>query len=429
MKEEFLHYLWKHKFFVRAQLKTICGKTIHIKHPGIYNHDAGPDFLQARLIIDSVEWCGDVEIHIRTSDFFRHKHQEDPAYNKLLLHVVHEHDSSDELNTFTCEIKDSYDKNLLENYRSIFNQKNALACRSILGELNSLHWDAWMDRMLRERLEKKYNAAAHIFETKQHHPDEALYMLIASAFGFNINREAFEMLALQTPYRWLLPYRDNRIQVEAMLMGQAGLLESADADEYILRLQNEYAFLQHKHKLKKQINIPWKYLRLRPVNFPCIRLSQFAGLICRHHRLHDVLVCCKQLHELTDALKVKADTYWNTHYLPGKAVHFEEKWLGSEAVQGIILNAIIPYLLLMGVYQKEGSFVIKAYDYIEQLRAENNKITRYFSDAGKKPKHAGDSQAQKHLYENYCMHRQCLHCAVGKKLIATESNPAVKEQC
>lgn len=427
MKEEFLHYLWKHKLFFHTQLKTLCGKTIQVKHPGIYNHDAGPDFLQARLLIDAVEWCGDVEIHIRTSDFFRHQHQKDPAYKKLLLHLVHDHDTSDEITSFTCEIRDCYDKKLLENYRSIFNRKSNLACSSILDVLSSLRWDAWMDRMLRERLEKKYRMAAHIFEIKQHHPDETLYMLIASAFGFHINREGFELLALQTPYRWLLPYRDNRIQVEAMLMGQAGMLESEANEDYILRLQNEYAFLQHKHSLKKQIAIPWKYLRLRPVNFPCIRISQFAGLICKHHRIHDVLVNCKHLHEITDAFSVKADTYWDTHYLPGKTAGFDEKWLGSDAVQGIILNAIIPYLLLMGVNQKEPSLVQKAYDYIEQLSAENNKITRCFSEAGKKPKHAGDSQAQKHLYENYCVQRKCLHCAVGKQLIIPETKPTAKE--
>jgi hypothetical protein len=418
MKEEFLHYLWKNKLFFPDALRTLSGERISVKNPGLYNKDAGPDFLGARMFIGDIEWCGDVEIHLKTSDFFLHQHQHDSAYSNLLLHLVHEHDTDFPESVHTCVVKDCFQPDLLVQYKNIFLHKNPLACSGLLADVPDLTWTSWLDRMLYERIEFRHMASGRILQGQQFHAEETLYIMLASAFGFSVNRTAFEYLALQTPYRLLMQYRDNRLQIEALLLGQAGFLDKEYRDEYLKVLQNEYVFLAGKHKLKIPLGIHWKYLRLRPGNFPCIRISQFAGLLCKHDRLYDALTGEERLVKLKENLRTCAHDYWNNHYMPERRGKETVRQLGSVAIEGIILNAVVPFLFLAGTRKKEPSMVMRAHGLLQQLKAEENKVTRYFTESGKYARHAGDTQSLKHLYDHYCNKRKCLDCAIGNTILS-----------
>lgn len=426
MKEEFLHYLWKYLLFDRNSLLDNNGNIITVIHPGEYNRDSGPDFFNARISAGGIEWAGNVEIHCRSSHFDSHGHNTDHAFDNVVLHVVAENDKKvfnargEEI--LTVQIR--FDESLYERYIELVNNPAIIACQDEITKIDGFFTRQWLGRLAVERLEKKSDAVLKIFRETGNDWEETFYRILIRYFGFRVNTEPFEMLANSLPFRIIRKHSDNRFQIEALLFGTAGMLEEglfkeALSDKYYTELVREYRILSSKYSLKSLHGWVWKFHRLRPVNFPTVRLSQLAAMLSVTGGLFSRTTETEDIRELKDIFGVTASSYWDDHYVFGRKSRRFSKRTGSQATDILLINAVIPVIFLYGSMRDRREICEKALFFLESLPPEENRIIDEWIEIGIKPESALFSQALIQLRNEYCRKRRCLECSIGNRLIRT----------
>ena len=424
--EKLLHYTWRHRLLPLGPLTTTDGRIVEVIDPGLHNRsNAGPDFFNAKVRVGGTLWVGNVELHLKSSDWYAHGHDRDRRYDNVVLHVVSEADC-DVLTSdghYLPQLVVPIAAGLRHDYEELLRQDQYPPCYKVVPHLSPLVVHSWMAALQTERLEQKTQAIADRARRCDGSWEAAYFATLARNFGFGINGEAFEQWAINLPLQACGKHRDDLFQVEALFLGQAGLLQpqsvpqryrsEALADGYFSRLSNEYQYLAHKFSLKPIDHSLWRFLRLRPQNFPHIRLSQLARLFHeRREGLSELLECesVKQLHSL---LATSVTPYWETHYTFGTPSKRSEKHLSASSLNLIIVNTAIPVLFAVGRHRQKEALCDRAFDLLEQMAAEKNSIIRMWQECGLPVKTAGDSQALVQLKREYCDRRDCLRCRFG----------------
>ncbi|HUM97717.1 MAG TPA: DUF2851 family protein [Chitinophagaceae bacterium] len=419
MTEKLLQFIWQFQYFNKSGLATSDGEPLQILFAGQYNTNQGPDFLNAKLKIGETTWAGSVELHLKSSDWVRHKHSEDKNYDNVILHVVWEQDK--ELQGLSqrfpvLELNTSVSKILLTRYESLMNAGSFIPCEKMLNEVKQITWRSWKDRLLAERLSRKAMVAGLMLQKNKQHWEETFWWMLAKNFGAKVNSEAFEAIAVSLPVTLLAKHKSQIHQLEALLLGQAGLLNEKWKDEYALLLQREYRFLKEKYNLQP-IKQAVHFLRMRPGNFPTIRLAQLAALIHNSGHLFSKIKEAKEVSELKKMFAVTANDYWHYHYKIDKETSYRKKELGNNMIENIIINTICPIIFAYGIYQQEEKHKSKSLKWLEKIAAENNSITNGFVNLGIDNKNAFDSQALIELKNEYCTKKKCLSCSIGNSLL------------
>lgn len=424
MTERLLQYLWQFQYFNASHLQTEQGDLLHVIFAGTLNTNQGPDFLAARIRLADTTWAGNIEIHINTSDWYKHDHEKDPNYKNIILHVVWKNDEPKQ-NSIRflplLELQPRVSAFLLQRYEELMNTVSFIPCEKNLQQVKLLVWTGWKARLVVERLQRKTGYILELYKKSNHHWEETFWWIIARNFGARVNADAFELIAQTIPVNVLARHKNQIHQLEALLFGQAGLLEKKHFDEdYPLLLQREYRFYQKKYKLKKNM-VALKFLRMRPSSFPTIRLAQLAMLVKQSTHLFSSVKEIQSLTGVRELLNVTANDYWHYHYRFDEEKDFKRKKLGEEMVNIILVNTIIPVLFAFGVNQDDELSRNKALQWLEEITAENNTITRGWSRAGIKSINASDSQSLIELKTMYCDGKRCLECAIGNSLLRLQS--------
>ncbi len=419
LKEELFHFIWQYKLLNTNTLYTESGQQLQIIKPGELNNDSGPDFFNAKIKLGNLTLAGNIEVHVNASDWNKHHHQDDAAYSNIILHVVYINDSKQKShgNFEILELKKHIDERVLKNYINLIRSKNTLPCHRHISEVNRLKLSGWLQRMLIERLEKKTEYIKQQFEQSGNDYSFALYITFAKNFGFKVNAEPFENLARVLPLSVLLKHANNLFQLEALLFGCAGLLEKSFKDKYIQQLQNEFEFLKQKYNLRVLKGESWKFMRLRPANFPSVRLWQFAKLIYHHSDIFMNPEKYNSISKLSEALQHKPDGYWKNHYKIGGKEQKEIGSMGIQSVENIMINTIAPYLFFYARQTAKDSDLSNALSCFDEIPFESNIKTRHFTKAGLQLKTAGESQALIQLFDNYCKTKRCLNCGIAAQLL------------
>ncbi|MFM6925058.1 MAG: DUF2851 family protein [Ferruginibacter sp.] len=419
MTERLLQYIWQFQYFNRSNLVTEEGEQLQIMHPGNMNYNQGPDFTDAKVKINDTIWAGSIEIHVNTSHWQNHKHSSDKNYKNVILHVVWQHDINLNLPCSTLILEDRVPKLLLNKYDELMNAHTFIACQEHIQQVNSLTWQNWKERLLVERLEKRTGLILDQLQKNNHHWEETFWCLLAKNFGITLNSIAFERIARSVPVNILAKHKDQIHQLEALLFGQAGLLDEVFAEDYPVLLQKEYRFLQKKYNLRK-IEGSLIFLRMRPSNFPTVRLAQLAMLVHNSLHLFSKIKEANDVKAIKQLLQVTANDYWHYHYIFDETSAFKKKKLGEQMTDNILINTVVPILFAYGHYHQENRYKDKAIQWLEDIRAEKNSITKGFEILQVENKTAFDSQALIQLKNEYCNKKRCLDCSVGNKLIRNQ---------
>jgi len=423
MNESFLHYVWQFQYFNKVDLKTCEGEPLQIFKTGTLNTNAGPDFLNAKLKIGDLEWNGHVEMHLKTSQWNEHRHVEDEAYNNVVLHIVYDHDATitrrDGTTIPTLELKQRIDQQLLQHYFDLVAQEVPVPCANSLHKVEKVTKLAMLDRVAIERLQTKAKAVLELLSKNGFDWEETCYQLLARNFGFKVNADAFLSLASTLPYKVLLKHADQPQLVEAMLFGTAGFLEGGMQDEYFQSLQREYAVLGAKYQLKDKRLQPavWKFLRLRPANFPTLRLAQFAALLVRVKNIFSRVIECEDARELYQIFGLAPSEYWQSHYRFGRRAKGEVYGLGRASIENIIINTVAPLFAAYAINKDDERYLDRAQLLLTQVSAEKNNVTDMWRTLQWEANSEFDSQALLHLHHYYCMRRECLNCSIGAALL------------
>lgn len=423
--EQLLHYTWKHKLYPLKELTTSDGQRVEIVDPGLHNRNAGPDFFNAKIRIGSTMWVGNVEIHDKSSDWYQHGHDKDSRYDNVVLHVAAELDTEvmKSNGEYVPQLQLSVPDDVLTHYDELQKTDEYPPCYKVIPHLSALIIHSWMAALQTERLEQKTEAIRKRAELCNGSWEDAYFVTLARNYGFGINGEVFEQWAYNIPLNAVAHHRDDLFQIEAIFMGQAGLLEldsipeyyQKDAlnDGYFAKLRNEYQYLAHKFSMKPIDFKLWRFLRLRPQNFPHIRISQLANLYYQQKAGLSQLIECETLDELKSVLKSQVTPYWETHYTFGSTSPKNEKHLSYGSINLLMINTAIPMLFAYGRHTSKEVLCDRAFDFLEQLKAENNHIIRMWQQVGLPVKTAGDSQALIQLKKEYCDKKECLRCRFG----------------
>ena len=423
MSERLLQFIWQFQYFNTRSLLTSAGETVNVQFQGHYNTNQGPDFTDARIRIGNTTWVGNVELHISSSDWKKHGHQHDPNYSNVVLHVVWE-DDLPEQGMPVLELSSRVPKILLGQYNDWMESTSFIPCDKSVTTLPDAPWQAWKEQLLNERLLLKTDNITTMLAQNNHHWEETCWWLLARYFGGPVNAESFEEIARSIPLSLLHRHTSHLRHLEALLIGQAGLLEDIGPDEeYPLLLQEEYRFLKHKYGLRPSSIRP-AFLRMRPSGFPGLRLAQLAMLVhTTTHLLSRILEAESEV-ELRKWLDVSASEYWHFHYRFGDHSSYRIKRIGRSTIDRLIINAAVPILFAYGNYFGISSCNQKALHWLEQIDAEQNPVIRGFAELGLKTRHAWDTQALMGLKINYCEKRQCLDCAVGNHILQKAKSQA-----
>jgi hypothetical protein len=427
--EEFLQYIWENRLFIAQKLKTTEGEQLEILNQGKRNTDSGPDFFNAKIKIGETIWAGNIEIHKNASDWRKHKHHNDKAYDNVILHVIETNDeqvlrSNGEL---IPGLLLNYPKQLKINYQNLLDAKTWIACQQQFHKIDPIVLQLGFNRLMIERLENKTQEILSRLKQNNNDWNETFYQMLARMFGFKVNAIPFELLAKSLPIQILAKHKNNLFQLEALLFGNSGLLNyQLLGDDYYLQLREEYSFLYKKYGFKPIEGHLWKFLRLRPVNFPTLRISQMAALIHQSQGLFSKIIETENMDELKQLFRVKASVYWNEHYnFNKKSKNKTSKELGETAANILIINVVIPFLFVYGEIQNKPNLKNRALKFLEQLPAENNSIITKWEDLGIHPRSAFESQALLQLKNYYCETKKCLNCHIGVKLVNTPKNQDV----
>ncbi len=413
--EQLLHYVWKHKLFPLKPLLTAEGESIEIIDPGQANYNAGPDFFNAKIKIGGVVWVGNIEIHQQSSEWERHGHHLDSNYDSVILHVASEIDASVRRSDGETipQLELHCPGYLSDNYRQLIEADRYPACYRLIPALPKLLLHSWLSRLQTERFEQKTDKIMQLLGRHRKDWEHVFFIILARNFGFGTNSDAFEFWAETIPLQAVNKHRDSLFQIEAFFFGQAGLLQEVPADEYTDRLMKEYTYLSHKFGLKPSANSRWKLLRMRPDNFPHVRIAQLASFYYRSQGLLSALMEAQSLKSLRDMLRCGTSEYWLTHYVFGEASPPHPKTLSNQTIDLLVINTVIPFLYAYGKYKTDNILIQRANGLLEEMRPENNFIVRIWKECGLEAAHAGDSQALIQLKKNYCDIKKCLYCRIG----------------
>lgn len=424
--EKLLHYVWKHRMLPLGPLTTTGGQAVEVIDPGLQNRDAGPDFFNAKVRIGETMWVGNVEIHLRSSDWQRHGHQTDAAYNNVVLHVVETADAEvttadgKQLPQLCLPVPDS----VRQHYAELCRTEDYPRCWRIIPSVSALTVHSWMSALLADRLTERARRCLDWLQSVDGDWERTLFIALARNFGFGINGDAFEAWGRQLPLYAAAKHRDDLFQLEALFLGTAGLLrleavpptarEAAAQDTYFLRLQKEWAYLQHKFQLPEPMGAErWRYLRLRPQNFPHLRIVQLAQLYHRATAGFSQLMKATSREAFHKALDTAPSEYWQTHYLFGLESKPSAKHLTEASRDLIIINTVCPMLFAYGEAHNDEAAQERAVSLLEELRPEQNFIIRQWRQCGIPVSSAADSQALIQLKREYCDRKDCLHCRFG----------------
>ncbi|MBK8339124.1 MAG: DUF2851 family protein [Flavobacteriales bacterium] len=421
MGEDLLQFIWEAQLFDRNALRTTAGLPIVVIRPGRSHRDSGPDLQEARVQIAGQHWAGNVEVHVRSSEWNTHGHQNDPAYDSVVLHVVFEHDSevrtSNGRSLPTLELMPRIATSRLAFFADLMRSRKAVPCARFLPELDTARLNAWLESVLIERLIRKTECAEGLFAKLGGDASATFYHLLLRAFGLRVNAEPFGMLAYALPWKVVSRNRDRPVRLEALLFGQAGLLQVDFLDEYPRMLQAEHAALAHLYDLLPAPMAAWKFGRMRPVNFPTVRIAQLAALLGRLEGDIMSLLGCDDLVLLRAHLEAEPSAYWLAHYLFDRPSAPRTKRMGASTVDHLIINAVVPMLFLLGRVKGGQELRDRAVRLLEQMPAERNSVTDQWAVLGLKAGNAARGQALLELRNVYCTPRKCLLCGVGRHLM------------
>ena len=402
MPEIVLHYIWEHCLWAGFDQQTTDGRPVEIISVGEHNRDAGPDYSYARVRIGGKEWVGNIEIHVCSSEWVKHQHHLDKAYDTVILHVVRTADkpiynSKGEL-VPQCELQYPSDKDYLSAWFEAAKQMDSavgrIGCAEQLLQEPELLTQGWRDTLLKKRLECKRASIMRLLDITKGSWEHALYISLARNFGFHTNSLPFEQLAINTPLSYLQKHRNSLLQLTALLMGQAGLIEE-EPD-----LQKEYEFLRTKFGLTPMDRSVWKHARMRPQNSPELRVRQFAQLLHRSENMLSKILDAKDLKDLVPL--------------------FEVDKMGKSSIDILLINTVIPYKYAYALHRNDIRQAEEAMALMEKIPAENNTIIRQWRVLGQAVRNAADTQALLHLYQNYCQHHECINCEVGYTIFRTK---------
>lgn len=418
--EELLHYVWKHKIFPLHELRTTDGRLVEVLNPGIHNTDAGPDFTGAKIKLDGTLWVGNVELHQKTSDWFRHHHDTDASYENIILHVASDIDQSlfysngQEVPQLQLRVPPY----VQAHYAELKQNDTRPRCKAVVSTLPLFLVHNWMTSLTLERFEERTRQILARREALDKNWEDTLFVTVARNFGFGINGDAFERWAQSIPMGAVAKHRDSLFQIEAIFFGQAGLLEGEAQDDYTDSLQKEYRYLRQKFSLTPVDSNLWKFLRLRPQNFPHIRIAQLAMLYYEQRLNLSRLITAESLPEFSALFLTHVSDYWHTHYtFGGTSSRPVDKQLSKASLELLIINSVAPMLFAYGKYKSDSTLCDRAFSLWEQLKAENNSIIRDWAAAGIPCDNAADSQALIQLTRHYCERGECLRCQFGYEYI------------
>ena len=417
MKENLLQYIWKEKYYQYTELVTESGEELVVLDTGHWNKHQGPDFLDARIRLNGTLWAGNIEIHIKSSQWYQHNHADDPHYRNVILHVVWEDDDSllsSHMPTLVLQHRVS--SIMLDKYNKLMQQPHSIPCQDLLHLVNTETWDEWKQVLLQERLRRKASLLLSSLHDTKNSWEEATWWWIARHFGGPVNAAFFEQVARSISTRILARHRNNLIQLEALLLGQANLLQESNVDPYVQLLQREYLFLRNKYQLKN-VHGRAQLLRMRPAGFPAIRLAQLAMLVKQSGRLHFNILEATSLAELEKLLEITANDFWHYHYTLEEPTPFQPKHLGKDMQQHLIINAMAPLVFAFGTKQQHPHFKQRSVKCLENLDPEHNSILRSWKNAGVASLNAADSQSLTELRKCYCSAQRCLDCKIGQTII------------
>lgn len=429
--EKVLHYCWRHRLLPMQGLHTTDGRAIEVIDPGLHNGDAGPDFFNAKLKIDGMLWVGNVEIHDCSSDWYQHGHDRDPRYDNVILHVVRYADRSVVTHNGLSlpQMQIEVPAAVRMHYEELMAADKYPPCYKVIPTLEPVMARSWMSALGVERLEQKTNAIVRRVAQCGNDWERAYFVTLARYYGFGINGEAFERWALSFPLSVAAHHRDDRFQLEALFLGQAGLLdpqaiplrhrEAAVSDDYYRRLCSEYGYLQHKFSLHPVSCVLWRYLRLRPQNFPQVRMVQLANMYYCHKTSLASLTDCTTVKEVERLFTIQATPYWETHYAFGLESPKRHKQLSKATVDILVINVAVPMLFAYGRHRGDERLCDRALQFLDGLKAESNSIITLWRECGLEVRTAAGSQALIHLKKEYCDKRDCLRCRFGYEYLKT----------
>ncbi|SFD11956.1 DUF2851 family protein [Flavobacterium phragmitis] len=420
MKEDFLHYLWKFKKFDTLNLKSAQGELITILKSGDYLELSGPDFFNAQIEIGNQKWAGNVEIHLKSSDWYLHNHEKDPAYQNVILHVVWENDTAifreDNTEIPVLVLKDFVDKEILANYKALVSPKTWISCEKQIKGIDSFVFKSWQERLFFERLERKAKFIYELLEETNQDWEAVLFCLLAKNFGLNTNGVSFLQIAKSIPFSIIRKESFENENLEALFFGTAGLLIGEKEDVYFKDLKFRYFYLLNKYQLERTFVEPVQFFKLRPDNFPTIRLSQLAGLYHKYQNLFSKINDLKSLASVYNLFNVSASSYWQNHYQFDKESPRKSKPLSKAFLDLIVINTIIPIQFAYSAVLGE-PIVEDLIDFMNEVASEKNAVIDKFVSFGIKPKNAFESQTLLELKNEYCNHKACLKCSIGVELL------------
>jgi Protein of unknown function (DUF2851) len=422
MEEQLLHFIWHRKLFNHHDLETTTGEAVEIFHYGFPNQDQGPDFLQARIQIGEQLWAGHVEIHIRSSAWFLHMHEQDSHYNNVILHVVWEEDqpvfTQDGFKVPCIALANRVDSALLDRYRHLMNNEEWIPCASSLMTVPDIIRSSWLQRLMAERLEHKTDAILRILSRCNQHWEQVFFVLLLRQLGAPANSDAMEELGIRTPISLIRKHGDRIDQIEAILFGTAGMLQKELNDPYILHLKKEFDFLRKKYDLQPMPALRWKFMRMRPAHFPTIRIAQTAKMVAENNHFISLIEHQVSAKEWIRLFSVKPhDAFWQDHYHFVTSTPPVSKQLGKNTAMALVINVVSPIMFVYGKHQGMTELKERAIFLLEEMPAEKNSIISGWQACGWNVDDAGQTQALLHLKKNYCDKRRCLHCAVGMQVI------------
>jgi len=421
MNEDFLHYVWLYKMFSKVDFKTTDNEHLSIIKSGLHNKNAGPDFLNAELKIDGQTWIGNVEIHLKASDWYLHNHEKDLNYDAVILHVVWENDVAIYMKNNkpipTLVLKNFIDETVLNKYKNLFLAPTTwLPCKNAISTVDKFIFNNWKERLFFDRLERKSEEVNTLLQEKNNNFEAVLFQLLIKNFGLKVNGNSFLRLAQSVDYSVIKKLSFHTNQLAALLFGQAGFLEEETEDDYQKELRKEYDYLKHKFKLNHIPKNEFSFFRMRPNNFPTIRIAQLVALFHKHQNLFSKLIALDNLEEFYELFTVVVNPFWQTHYNFDSISKKSPKKITTSFVDLLIINTIIP---LQFLYQKSRGEVDEEFFLVllKKMKPEKNSIISKFFEIGVSSKNAFDTQALLELKNNYCAPKRCLECAIGNTIL------------
>lgn len=422
VKEDFCSFVWQYKRFYTRDLISTDGESVEVLRVGTKNDDSGPDFFNAKIKIGKTTWAGNVEIHVLSSDWQRHKHQHDKAYDNVILHVVYKADK-DVFNSKgrkipQLELTPYLDSGLISKYENLLHSKSNIACSSLVKDaISPSEWVIWLQNTAAKRIETKVLDIEQLYQAFEKDSEQTLFALLLKNFGFKVNGDAFLLLSKHLPYKIIKKHKGNLLQIEALLFGAAGMLHEEAKDEYFSQLKKEWTFLKGKYSLSEIEKHLWRFSKTRPVNFPTVRLAQLSSLLNRIGLLENWMEQSDKKTFLKELSIINPSEYWETHYQFSQPSKKKSKHIGEQTSSLLLINTIAPWLFFLSNKKRGSGYKERAISLLESVKPEQNFVVKSWENIGFRASNALDTQGLIELNKNYCSPKKCLSCTLGVKMI------------